>query len=878
MDSAATKIQAHVRRRRDSESVQYVLAAKALSHMESKAESDALEVNRSLVKTAAVLANQGQDVSPRLATPVHYATTAKPGPVMFFPLDADDESDASVPRTTSGKPRIHFSATPNGGVELSRDSVAEILQYIKTPDSPPLGVDCMRRLIVRGTELVRRQVTNALLELTTPPSPGRLVVLGDTHGQLNDVLWIFFKNGEPSSDNVYIFNGDVVDRGKKSVDILIAILMFKLWDPTCIHLNRGNHEDRSMNESYGFLDECVEKWGVEHGVELFELFNTLFESLPLFMLVDKSTFIVHGGLWRHNCGLTQLRRLAFRRPIPEPGQNGLTNPGDAIFFDSLWADPQAGRGFGVSPRGPNIITWGPDVTDRFLRGNSLRLLVRSHEVPTNGRGFQYHHDGRCLTIFSASNYCGQVGNLGSVLILHRDQEVQIEEHWAPSMQELADAEGAFARIKQQASQRSRRRCYSEAMEAEVLRRVQELIVKHKPELFEYWSLVDTSPRGVFSIAPSVWRDGCAAVLDNELPWVRLQEVLGVVGPGHMVHYVKFLTRYRVAFEANYGLSASGWERAVWSRIMEMLLHADLPLREALAALDVTNNGLVSPVEFSRLLESCRVDITSVQARALLRTFAAHAGETSGGAGATLEVSLWDMLARLQGSLPVAPALVDKDPEMAKWAVSKLHIVSEAVLEDARRRLCETDANPKEWPDARLLAVWFEDADASQNGYLECGEFVQALQRIGTSLEKRGCPSDAASLARVGKYCDIAGNGRVNYFELLNALTWEESIGPEFKTDMFETINGAIYFNQATIRRALQQFDPELRGTVTPGNFVTAVRAVQTALVGTQGADGLTAVQIETIADHIPRERDNTINYDKFLNSFKIVDTFNFSSD
>ena len=44
---------------------------------------------------------------------------------------------------------------------------------------------------------------------------GRLLILGDTHGQLEDVLWIFFKHGEPrSTDNVYLFNGDVADRGQ----------------------------------------------------------------------------------------------------------------------------------------------------------------------------------------------------------------------------------------------------------------------------------------------------------------------------------------------------------------------------------------------------------------------------------------------------------------------------------------------------------------------------------------------------------------------------------------------------------------------------------------------------------------------------------------
>ena len=40
----------------------------------------------------------------------------------------------------------------------------------------------------------------------------QLIIVGDTHGQLGDVLWIFFKYGWPSKQNRYLFNGDIVDR------------------------------------------------------------------------------------------------------------------------------------------------------------------------------------------------------------------------------------------------------------------------------------------------------------------------------------------------------------------------------------------------------------------------------------------------------------------------------------------------------------------------------------------------------------------------------------------------------------------------------------------------------------------------------------------
>jgi len=50
--------------------------------------------------------------------------------------------------------------------------------------------------------------------------------------------------------------------------------------------------------------------------------------------------------------------------------------------------------------------FGPDVTKRFLEHNNLELLVRSHEVKP--AGYETMHDGQCVTVFSAPNYCDQV--------------------------------------------------------------------------------------------------------------------------------------------------------------------------------------------------------------------------------------------------------------------------------------------------------------------------------------------------------------------------------------------------------------------------------------------------------------------------------------
>ena len=45
------------------------------------------------------------------------------------------------------------------------------------------------------------------------------------------------------------------------------------------------------------------------------------------------------------------------------------------------------------------LTFGPDVTAKFLDDNGLKMLVRSHEV--KDEGYLIEHNGRLVTIFSA---------------------------------------------------------------------------------------------------------------------------------------------------------------------------------------------------------------------------------------------------------------------------------------------------------------------------------------------------------------------------------------------------------------------------------------------------------------------------------------------
>eukprot|EP00461_Guttulinopsis_vulgaris_P001503 UN01503 len=97
-------------------------------------------------------------------------------------------------------------------------------------------------------------------------------------------------------------------------------------------------------------------------------------------------------------------------------------PHNSILQDLLWSDPMESMGRQISRRGAGCL-FGPDVVNRFLIKNNVHLIIRSHECEDSG--FALWADNRMYTIFSASNYTGDVGNYGAFCVLSQAPSPQI---------------------------------------------------------------------------------------------------------------------------------------------------------------------------------------------------------------------------------------------------------------------------------------------------------------------------------------------------------------------------------------------------------------------------------------------------------------------
>ena len=240
----------------------------------------------------------------------------------------------------------------------------------------------------------------ALIDVNIPLGE-KFTVVGDLHGQFYDLLHIFEINGYPSEKNPYLFNGDYVDRGVFSLECITTLIAYKILYPNHLFMARGNHESVNLNQMYGFKNEVIDKYGKDE--RMYECFTEFFKSLPLGHILNKQVLVVHGGLFsKDGVTIEEVKKIDRFREIPESG----------LMSELLWSDPCKENGRQPSKRGVGM-SFGPDVAKKFLEENKLNLLIRSHEVKTEG--YEVEADGKVITIFSAPNYCDQMGNKGAII-------------------------------------------------------------------------------------------------------------------------------------------------------------------------------------------------------------------------------------------------------------------------------------------------------------------------------------------------------------------------------------------------------------------------------------------------------------------------------
>ncbi len=228
-------------------------------------------------------------------------------------------------------------------------------------------------------------------------------VCGDIHGQYSDLIRLFEAGGYPPDVN-YLFLGDYVDRGEQSIETICLLFCFKIKFSNTFFLLRGNHECASLNREYGFYDECKRRYNVK----LWKKFVDVFNCMPYTAIVEDKIIFMHGGLSPSLKNLGQLNEIIRPTDVPDEG----------LLCDLVWSDPESNlKGWQMNERGVSY-TFNERIIDNFLTIHNLEVLVRAHQVVE--KGYEFFNGRKCVTIFSAPNYCGEFDNAGAMMTINED--------------------------------------------------------------------------------------------------------------------------------------------------------------------------------------------------------------------------------------------------------------------------------------------------------------------------------------------------------------------------------------------------------------------------------------------------------------------------
>jgi len=779
--------------------------------------------------------------------------------------------------------RAHY--TKNGGEKRMNDRIAS-------------------QLLTEFTEKYKARHKSSVSEVTVPTEgkAPRLIIVGDTHGQLQDVLYIFNTCGPPSASNVYLFNGDVADRGAHSSEIFFMIFAYFLADERSILMNRGNHESEEMNAleaecGGGFRDEVLGKYDSA----TYWKFVAMMKALQLVTVINKKVFVVHGGL----SGvepitidfIRSIDHTAFTMPPPDA-----TAKTDQAFNDFLWSDPMDKDGKEESSRGVGVL-FGPDATAKFIKDNPpIKLMVRSHQLPAGQRGFQKQKGGKCITIFSASNYCGDSGNQGAVMIFEASSspEYTITEHYAPTLDMMSkmvakgDKDWASAGKTLQAQEKKQ---IEDSWRTKELQTIMVAIVETKPDI---WKHIIEKTDGASLQDFATWEGVLQSVIGGSWRWDiawqtwKLGDADGETNG--KVNIADFLQRFTVVLAKEEYMS---FKLKAITAVYEAILHEQTSMADILEKFDRNGDGTVDMHEMHDTLSDMDVNLTSAQKDSLLHSLFKHAPEVDG----VPQLKVQDFLSRFtivykRAGDALSGGASDVEQRLAQEAMSKVgQLIAVTPIDKfgagdkskkgkkGRKSAAKKGAGKEVTAAsgtlmAEKMEALFALFDADGSGELDLQEFekgVMALPGVTDITLSNGDKLGRKQIQSMAKAVDHSGDGSISILELLEAFTFEDTGGDDMGDSLAEHMLAVLFRHRQALRTGSRCFDKESTGSVTRDQFFQVLMALNKAISGERTS--ILESQACDLCDALASEGQGgadqmVIVYEDFFNSFTVVDRQN----
>lgn len=106
-------------------------------------------------------------------------------------------------------------------------------------------------LLLTASKILHKEAN--CVRIDPSPTDSTVVVVGDVHGQLHDLIFLLQDSGFPARNRFYVFNGDYVDRGAWGLETFLLLLAWKVFISfLSIYVNTGKNKNFLFSFTYFF--------------------------------------------------------------------------------------------------------------------------------------------------------------------------------------------------------------------------------------------------------------------------------------------------------------------------------------------------------------------------------------------------------------------------------------------------------------------------------------------------------------------------------------------------------------------------------------------------------------------------------------------------
>ncbi|THD20934.1 Serine/threonine-protein phosphatase [Fasciola hepatica] len=235
-----------------------------------------------------------------------------------------------------------------------------------------------------------------------------LNVVGDIYGHFTELLQTLTELGHPPATR-YLFLGNYVGRGERSVETIALLFSYKLLYPEKVYLLRGSHECEQLGRAYGFFAEVSGRFSHRLWKSIMNTFN----YLPVTAIIENSIFCSHSGIspcvLYSGCQNVKDLETYINRWILRPSEV----ESNLLLTHFIWSQPDSEtKGWTRNPCGLGYL-FGPKEVRSFCERFNLALMIRSNDLVSGG--FEFFADKRLISIFTAPGFMKSYKNEAAVL-------------------------------------------------------------------------------------------------------------------------------------------------------------------------------------------------------------------------------------------------------------------------------------------------------------------------------------------------------------------------------------------------------------------------------------------------------------------------------